>query len=267
MSYANVGGLSLYVEEHGSGPGEPLVLLHGGFGAGETFAPVLPALSERRRVFLVDLQGHGRTADIDRPLRPELMADDIAALIQHLGLARADVLGYSVGADVALRTAIQHPDRVRRLVTVSTPARRDGWFPEVVAQMDQMTAAAAEPMKQSPLYELYARLAPRVRDWPVLVAKLAEMKQQDYDWTSDIAKITAPVLLVYADADAVQPAHMVEFFTLLGGAQQDPGWDASARPASRLAILPDATHYDILISPLLPGAVLPFLDAPDAATA
>jgi pimeloyl-ACP methyl ester carboxylesterase len=164
MSYANVGGLSPHVEEHGSGPGEPLVLLHEGFGADETFAPVLATLSARRRVFLVGLQAHGRTADIDRPLRPELMADDIAALIQHLGPARADVLGYSVGADVALRTAIQYPALVRRLVAVSTPARRDGWFPEVVAQMDQMSAAAAEPMKQSPVYELYARLAPRVED-------------------------------------------------------------------------------------------------------
>ncbi|MFI0774435.1 alpha/beta fold hydrolase [Streptomyces sp. NPDC021212] len=263
MGYADLGRLSLYVEEHGSGPGEPLVLLHGGFGAGEMFAPVLPALSERRRVFAVDLQGHGRTADIDRPLRPELMADDIAALIRHLGLARADVLGYSVGADVALRTAIQHPDQVRRLVVVSTAARREGWFPEVVAQMDQMSAAAAEPMMQSPVYELYARLAPRAQDWPTLVAKVAELKRQDYDWTSEIAKITAPVLLVFGDADAVQPAHMVEFFALLGGARQDPGWDGSARPASRLAILPGATHYDILTSPLLPAAVLPFLDTPD----
>ncbi|MQY10856.1 2-succinyl-6-hydroxy-2,4-cyclohexadiene-1-carboxylate synthase [Streptomyces sp. RB5] len=161
MGCADVNGLSLYFEEHGSGAGEPLVLLHGGLGAGEMFASMLPVLAERRRVVLVDLQGHGRTADIDRPLRPELLADDIAALIKHHGLPRADVLGYSLGADVALRTAIQHPAVVRRLVTVSTPARRDGWFPEVVEAMDRMSAAAAEPMKRSPVYELYARLAPR----------------------------------------------------------------------------------------------------------
>ncbi|MFG2141025.1 alpha/beta fold hydrolase [Streptomyces sp. NPDC048650] len=261
MSYAEVDGLSLYFEEHGSGPGEPLVLLHGGIGAGETFASVLPALADRRRVVLVDLQGHGRTADIDRPLRPELMADDIAALIRHLGLARADVLGYSVGADVALRTAIQHPAVVRRLVVVSTPTRRDGWFPEVVAAMDQMSAAAAEPMKQSPLYELYARLAPRPQDWPVLIGKLAELKQRDYDWTSEVATITAPVLLVFGDADAVRPAHAVEFFALFGGGTRDAGWDGSDRPAARLAVLPGVTHYDILTSPLLAGAVAPFLDA------
>ncbi|MGW3628314.1 alpha/beta fold hydrolase [Streptomyces sp. NPDC000880] len=261
MSYADVNGLSLYFEEHGSGAGEPLVLLHGGIGAGEMFAPVLPTLAAQRRVILVDLQGHGRTADINRPLRPELIADDIAALLKYLGLARADVMGYSLGADVALRTAIQHPESTRRLVVVSTPTRRVGWFPEVVAQMDQMSAAAAEPMKQSPIYELYARLAPRVEDWPVLIGKIAELKQQDYDWTAEIAGISAPALLVFGDADAVQPAHVVEFFGLFGGGLKDAGWDGSGRSGARLAILPGATHYDILTSPLLADAVLTFLDA------
>ncbi|MCF3172172.1 alpha/beta hydrolase [Streptomyces sioyaensis] len=262
MSYAEINGLSLYFEGHGSGPGEPLVLLHGGFGAGETFAPVLPALAEQRRVVLVDLQGHGRTADIDRPLQPELMADDIADLIKHLGLGQADVMGYSLGADVALRTAIQHPELVRRLVVVSTPARRDGWFPEVVAAMNGMSAEAAELMEQAPVHELYARLAPRPQDWPVLVGKLAEWKKQDYDWTSEVATITAPTMLVFADSDAVRPAHAVEFYALLGGGEHDAGWDGSDRPAARLAILPGATHYDILHSPLLARMVVPFLDAP-----
>ncbi|MEV5988581.1 alpha/beta hydrolase [Streptomyces sp. NPDC052051] len=261
MSYADVGGLSLYFEEHGSGPGQPLVLLHGGLGAGEMFAPLLPALGERRRVILVDLQGHGRTADIDRPLRPELLADDIAALLGHLGLARADVLGYSFGADVALCTAFRHPDLVRRLVVISTPCKRDGWFPEVVAQMDRMTAAAAEPMKQSPPYELYTRLAPRVEDWPQLIGKIAELKNQDYDWTAEVKAITAPTLLVFGDADAVRPAHVVEFFGLLGGGLHHPGWDGAGRTATRLAVLPDTTHDTVLTSPSLTGAVLPFLDA------
>ncbi|MGW1725738.1 alpha/beta fold hydrolase [Streptomyces sp. NPDC002306] len=262
MSHAEVDGLSLYFEEHGSGPGEPLVLLHGGIGAGEMFAPLLPALTERRRVILVDLQAHGRTADIDRPLRFELMADDIAALLRHLGLERADLMGYSVGAGVALRAAVQHPDLVRRLVVLSTPARRDGWFPEVLAQMDAMSAAIAEPLKQSPLYALYARLAPRVEDWPVLVGKVAELNRRDYDWTDEIAKITAPVLLVFADGDAIRPAHIWEFYALLGGGLSDPGWDASTRSAARLAIVPGATHYDVLASPLVAATVTPFLDAP-----
>ena len=164
MSYADVNGLSLYYCEHGSG--EPLVLLHGGFGSGEMFGPVLPALAEHRRVIAVDLQAHGRTADVGRPLRFETMADDIAALIGHLGLVRSDVMGVSLGGGVALRTAIQHPEVVDRLVLVSVPFRRDGWFPEIGAAMRQFTPQHAEAMKQSPMYESYARIAPRPGDWP-----------------------------------------------------------------------------------------------------
>lgn len=257
MSYAEVNGLSLYFEEHGSG--EPLILLHGGLGAGEMFAPLVPALSENRRVIVVDLQGHGRTADIDRPLRPELMADDIAALIKHLGFEQADLLGYSTGADVALRVAIQHAQAVRRLVVVSTPCGRDGWHPEVVAAMDQMSAQAAEMMKQSPIYELYTRLAPRPQDWPVLVGKMAELKQQDNDWSAEIPAITAPTLLVFGDADAIRPTHMVEFYALLGGGLKDAGFDGAVRSTAQLAILPGASHYDILAQPALMAAIAPFL--------
>ena len=137
MSYADVNGLSLYYAEHGCG--EPLVLLHGGFGTGEMFGPVLPALAAQRRVIAVDLQAHGRTADVGRPLRYETMADDVAALIGHLGLVRSDVMGVSMGGGVALRTAIQHPEAVDRLVLVSVPFRRDGWFPEIGAAMRQFT--------------------------------------------------------------------------------------------------------------------------------
>ena len=189
MSHADVNGLSLHYEEHGSG--EPLILLHGGIGAGAMFAAILPELAAGRRVITVDLQGHGGTADVDRPLHSELMADDIAGLLDHLGLQRADVMGYSLGAKVALRTAIQHPARVRRLVLVSVGFRRDGSHPEVVAAMDQMSPAAAEPMRQSPLYAQYKRLAPRVEDWPVLIGKISDALKVDYDWGADIARITA----------------------------------------------------------------------------
>jgi pimeloyl-ACP methyl ester carboxylesterase len=262
MSYADVNGLSLYYEEHGSG--EPLVLLHGGFGAGELFGPILPALAARRRVIAVDLQGHGRTADVDRPLRPEDMADDIAALIAHLGLEHADVMGYSLGALVALRTAIQHPDRVRRLVLVSIPFRRDGSHPEVLAAMDQMGPQAADMLRASPLGELYARTAPRPDDWPVLVAKTADLVKADYDWTAETEAITIPTLLVFADADSVRPAHIVEFYGLLGGGLRDAGWDGSRRPIAQLAILPGTTHYDIFVAPALAPTVLPFVEAPAA---
>ena len=259
MSYADVNGISLYYEEHASG--RPLILLHGGYGTGEMFAPILPLLAGGRRVITVDLRGHGRTADVDRPLRFQTMGDDIAALIGHLGLAQADVMGYSLGAATALRTAIQHPDVVRRLVIVSHPVRHDGWFPQSLAGFDQMGPAFAEAMKQSPIYEVYARVAPRVEDWPVLVGKMGTMLRQDYDWSPEVAKITAPVMLVYGDADSVWPAHIAEFYALLGGGLRDANWDGSARSVARLAILPGHTHYDIAFSPDLAAAVIPFLDA------
>ena len=236
MSYAEVNGLSLYYEEHGSG--QPLILLHGGYGTGEMFGAILPLLARGRRVITVDLQGHGRTADVDRPLRFQTMGDDIAALVGHLGLAQADVMGYSLGAATAVRTAIQHPELVRRLVIVSHPARRDGWFPQSLAGFDQMGPAFAEAMKQSPIYEVYARVAPRVEDWPVLVDKMGTLLREDYDWSAEIAKITAPVMLVYGDADSVRPAHIAEFYALLGGGLRDANWDGSARSVARLAILP-----------------------------
>jgi len=259
MSYADVNGIWMYYEEHGSG--QPLVLLHGGYGTGQMFAAILPSLARGRRVITVDLQGHGHTADVGRPLRFETMGDDIAALIGHLGLAQADVMGYSLGAGTALRTAIQHPELVRRLVIVSHPVRRDGWFPQSLAGFDQMGPAFAEAMRQSPLFEIYSQVAPRVEDWPVLVDKMGTLLRQDYDWSAEVAKITAPVMLVYGDADSVRPAHIAEFYALLGGGLQDANWDGSARPVARLAILPSHTHYDIFTSPDLLAAVIPFLDA------
>jgi pimeloyl-ACP methyl ester carboxylesterase len=186
MSYADVNGISLYYEEHGSG--QPLILLHGGYATSETSAAILPSLASGRRVITVDLQGHGRTADVDRPLSFQTMGDDIAALIRHLGLpsrVQADVMGYSFGAATALRTAIQHPGLVRRLVIVSHPVRHDGWFPQSLAGFDQMGPAFAEAMKQSPIYEAYARVAPRVEDWPVLVDKMGTLLRQDYDWSAE----------------------------------------------------------------------------------
>jgi pimeloyl-ACP methyl ester carboxylesterase len=258
--YAPVNGLKMYYEIHGAG--EPLILLHGGLGSGEMFGGILPLLSHGRRVIAVDLQAHGRTADIDRPLSYEVMADDIAALMQNLGIKKADVMGYSLGAGVALRTAIQHPDMVRKLVIVSTTFRRDGWYPELVAAMAQMGAASAEAMKPSPIYQMYARIAPKPADWPVLVTKVGDLLRKDYDWSKEVAAIQAPTMLVFGDADAVRPEHAVQFFELLGGGKKDAGWDGSGMSNARLAILPGATHYNILSSPLLSSAVTPFLDAP-----
>jgi pimeloyl-ACP methyl ester carboxylesterase len=258
--YAPVNGLSLYFEVHGSG--DPLVLLHGGIGAIGMFGDTLPLLAAGRQVIAVDLQAHGRTADIDRPLRFEHMADDIAALLQHLGIHRADLMGYSLGGGVALQAAIRHPEVVRKLVLVSTPFRRDGWYPEVLAGMAQLGPAAAEPMKQTPQYRWYASVAPRPEEWPVLLTKVGELLLQDYDWASDVAALQMPTLLVVGDADSVVTAHAVAFFGLLGGGRQDGGWDGSGMSNARLAVLPGMTHHAIYSSPLLASTVTPFLDAP-----
>jgi pimeloyl-ACP methyl ester carboxylesterase len=259
-NYAEVNGIRLYYEVHGAG--EPLVLLHGGLGAVEMFGEVLPLLAEGRQVVAVDLQAHGRTADIDRPLGYEAMADDVAALIEHLGFERADVMGYSLGGGAALQTVIRHPAAVRKLVVVSTPFKRDGWYPEVLAGMGQMGPEAAEPMKATPMYALYSSVAPRPDHWPVLLTKLGALLSKDYDWSGDVAAMGMPTLIVVGDADSVRTSHAVEFFELLGGGKQDAGWDGSGMPASRLAILPARTHHDIFSSPALASAVAPFLDAP-----
>jgi pimeloyl-ACP methyl ester carboxylesterase len=255
-SYAKVNGLELYYEIHGNG--EPLILLHGGLGSTGMFAELIPSLAGRQ-VIAVDLQGHGRTADIDRPIRYEHMADDIAALIEYLGLKQADLMGYSLGAGTVLRTTIQHPRLVRKLVVVSTPSKRQGWFPEVLASMNQLGPQAAEMMEPSPIYQLYARIAPRPQDFPKLLGKMGDMLRQDYDWSEKVAAIKAPTLLVFGDADSIPITHMAEFFGLLGGGQKDAGWDGSGMPKSRLAILPGTTHYNVFASPLLASVVVPFL--------
>jgi pimeloyl-ACP methyl ester carboxylesterase len=255
--YAAVNGINLYYESHGAGA--PLVLLHGGLMATGLLGEVLPTLAAQRQVIAVDLQGHGRTADVDRPVRYESMADDIAALVEHLGLGQVALLGYSLGAGTALQTAIRHPGLVSKLVVVSTPCKRAGWHPEVLEGMEQLGPEAAEMMKPSPLYQHYASVAPRPEDWPRLVTKVGDLLRQDYDWSADVAALAMPTMLVFADADSVSTAHAAEFYALLGGGQRDAGWDYSGAPRNRLAILP-ATHYDIFASPLLAPAVTPFLD-------
>jgi pimeloyl-ACP methyl ester carboxylesterase len=190
------------------------------------------------------------------------MADDVAALIEHLGFERADVMGYSLGGDVALQSAIRHPEVVRNLVLVSTPFRREGWYPEVLEGMAQMGPEAAEPMKATPMYQLYAGVAPRPEEWPVLLTKLGRLLAQDYDYSEEVAAIEAPTKIVVGDADSVRTAHAVEFFELLGGGKADTGWDGLGRPNARLAVLPATTHYDIFSSPGLASAVTPSLDSP-----
>ena len=258
--YAEVNGINLYFEIHGTG--QPLILLHGGLGSGEMFGPTLTELAQQHQVITVDLQGHGRTADIDRPIDIRLMADDIAALIDHLKLDKPDVVGYSLGGGVALFTAVKYPDKVRRLVVASAHARRDAIPPEMLAQQAQVNAAAAESLKDTPMWELYQRVAPHPEDFPRLLDKVGEAMAQDYDYTEDVRSLQVPTLLVAADADMAPPSHYVEMFKLLDGGLRDGGWMGEGRPKGghALAILPGLTHYNLAISPLFAAVTLNFLD-------
>jgi pimeloyl-ACP methyl ester carboxylesterase len=258
--YAEVNGINLYFEAHGAG--RPMILLHGGLGSGEMFGPTLPALAERHQVIAVDLQGHGRTADIDRPLDIRLMAEDIAALIDHLGLDRPDLVGYSLGGGVALQTAVKYPAKVGRLVVASAHIRRDAIYPEMLVQQGQVNAAAAEFLTDTPMYQLYQRVAPRPEDFPRLLDKMGESMAKDFDFSEEVRGLRVPTMFVAADADMAPPGHYVEVFRLLGGGLRDGGWAGEGRPEGghALAILPGLTHYDMATSPLFATATLAFLD-------
>jgi pimeloyl-ACP methyl ester carboxylesterase len=258
--YAEVNGINLYYETHGSG--RPMILLHGGLMSGELFAPILPVLTERHQVIVPDLQGHGRTADIDRPIDVRLMADDIAALIDHLGLDRPDVVGYSLGGGVAFHTAVRHPAKVGRLVMASANMRRDVIYPDMLAQQGQVNAAAAEFMKDTPMYQLYQRVAPRPEDFPRLLDKIGESMAKDFDFSDEVRGLQVPTLVVAADADMAPPSHYVEVFSLLDGGLRDGGWMGEGRPKGghALAILPGLTHYNVGDSPLFATVTLAFLD-------
>src|SRR5205823_7845488 len=203
--YAEVNGINLYYETHGAG--RPLILLHGGLGSGEMFGPILPALSERHRVITVDLQGHGRTADIDRPIDVRLMADDVAALIDHLGLEKPDLVGYSLGGGVAFFTAVNHPQKVGKLVMASANIRRDAIPAEMLAQQAQVSSAAIEFMKDTPMYQLYQRVAPRPEVFGRLLDKVGESMSKDFDFSQEMRSLQVPTMLVCADADMAPPRH------------------------------------------------------------
>ena len=255
--YAPVHSLNMYYEIHGAG--RPLVLLHGAMGTIGMFVELLPSLAKTHQVIAIEQQAHGRTADIDRPLRYEQMADDTAAALRHLNIDNADVFGYSLGGGVAWQLAIRHPELVRKLVVASATYNNDGIYPEVLAGIETMFTP--EAFAGSPIEAAYARVAPNPDDFPTLVAKVQQLTREFAGWSAEAVRaIAAPTLLIIGDSDIVRPEGAVELFRLLGGGV--PG-DLAGLPPSQLAVLPGTTHIAVVQRTDLLLAIIPaFLDAP-----
>ena len=255
--YAAVNGLEMYYEIHGTG--DPLVALHGAFMTIGAMGAVVADLAETRQVIGVELQGHGHTADVERQLTYEQMADDVAALLRHLGFERADVFGYSLGGGVALQLAMRHPTLVRKLVVASASSTSDGVYPEVWAGIEQITP---ELFAGSPWKEEYDRVAPNPDAFPTLVEKMKQLDGQPFYWPPDeIRAISAPTMVVIGDSDGTTPEHAVELFRLRGGGVFG---DLAGLPSARLAVLPGTTHLGLIDrADWLVPMIGEFLDAPE----
>jgi pimeloyl-ACP methyl ester carboxylesterase len=247
----------MYYEIHGTG--QPLVLLHGAISAiGSSFGKLLPLMARTRRVIAVELQAHGRTADVDRPLTMEQMAEDTVALLRHLGIGQADLFGFSMGAGVALQTAIQHPEVVRKLVVASLTYSPEGFHPEL---LDGIESMKPEDLAGSPFQEEYARIAPHPEDWPKLLEKNRRLDLEFQGWPAEAVRaVKAPTLIVIGDSDIVRPEHAVEIFRMLGGGVMG---DVAGLPRSQLAVLPGTSHIGLVDrAGWLASMVSEFLDAP-----
>jgi pimeloyl-ACP methyl ester carboxylesterase len=251
-------GIDYYYEIHGRG--EPLLLLHGGLGSIDMFGPVLGTLAAQHQVIAVDLHGHGRTPLGDRAISYVDMGNDMATLVAKLGYEQVDAMGYSMGAAVAFRFAVQHPAQVRKLVLVSAGFSTDGFYPEMIPMQAQVGAAMLPMMKETPMYKSYVAVAPNPAEFPTLLDRMGELMRQRFDWGTDVKTLKMPVLLVVGDSDMFRLDHIVEFYRLLGGGLRDAGWQREHQSQNRLAVLPDVTHYDMFLSPQITGTVLPFLD-------
>lgn len=253
--YAAVNGLNMYYEIHGAG--QPLVLLHGGFMTIDGWGELLPALATGRQVVGVEQQAHGHTADADRPLSYEQMADDTAALLQYLGIENADILGYSMGGGIALQLAIRNPELVRKLVVISATFNGTGMYPEARGLIATITP---ELFAGSPIETAYLQFAPDPDGFPALVEKIKQAEAETQDLQPELLRaISAPTLVMIGDSD-IQPEHAVELFRLRGGGVMG---DLAGLPASQLAILPATSHTGILgRSAWIAAMVTQFLDAP-----
>jgi pimeloyl-ACP methyl ester carboxylesterase len=255
--YAPVNGLKMYYEIHGKG--DPIVLLHGSFMTiTNNWAGMIPRLSPSRQVIAVEMQGHGRTADISREFSYESLADDIAALLDYLKIKQADVLGYSMGGGVALQVAIRHPEKVRKVVSISALFRHDGWVREAVEMFPRMDPGM---FKGSPMETEYKKLSPTPDKFETFVRRAIQMDIKPYDFGAGQLKATkAPILFIHGDADGVRLDHIAEMFRLKG---DEIFGDMRPRSESRLAILPDTTHVTLMNKlDLIVPMVNDFLDAP-----
>ncbi|HEU4508684.1 MAG TPA: alpha/beta hydrolase [Pyrinomonadaceae bacterium] len=238
--YAPVNGLKMYYEIHGSG--EPVVLLHGAFMAipGD-WNDWVGELSKTRKVIAVEMQGHGRTADIKRDLTYENLADDVAGLLDYLKIQSADIIGYSLGGGVAMQCAIRHPEKVRKVVSISAVIRRDGWVNEA---NDFWPTFTWEVFKGTPLEAEYKRLNPAPEKFPDFVSHIKAAAMRPYDFGADKLKATkAPMFFIHGDADGVRLDHIAEMYRLKGGELHG---DMRPHSTSRLAILPDTTHVTLM---------------------
>ena len=237
--YADVNGLKLYYEVHGTG--QPIVLVHGSFmNIPMNWANVIPSLSRSRQVIVAEMQGHGRTRDVARELSFEGMADDVAGLLDHLKIANADVLGYSMGGGVAYQVAIRHPERVRRLVILSGVYAHDGWWPDAEASFETMTA---DLFKGSPIEKQYVEFGNDPAHFAEFIQKVIRIDLKPYDWSAEAKAIAAPMFIILGDADGVRYEHALELFRAKGGGKMG---DMHGLPKSRLAIIPSTTHGGML---------------------
>ncbi len=254
--YAPVNGLKMYYEVHGSG--DPVVLLHGSFMTiTNNWTEWIGELSKTRKVIAVEMQGHGRTADIQRDFSYENLADDVAALLGYLKIPSADLIGYSMGGGVAMQCAIRHPEKVRKVISISAVFRHDGWVKEALDAFPQLTS---EALKGSPIETEYKKLSPTPDDFPNFVRRAIAMDLKPYDFGADKLKATkAPMFFIHGDADGVRLEHISEMFRLKG---DEIFGDMRPRSASRLAILPDTTHVTLMERmPVIVPMVNDFLDA------
>lgn len=261
--FLDVNGIRLWHEIYGQG--EPLVLLAGGLMTIQEMMAIAEPLAKHRQVIGVELQGHGHSPDTDRPLSFETAGDDVAAVIAKLGLPRADVIGLSYGGAVAIRAAIQHPDKVRRLVVISSGYARRGWFPEAQRGMAAVSSAMADKMMQTPTGKL-SREWPQPERLPKFLDRFGRLMGEDYDWSAEVKQLPMPVMLVFTDHDSVAQAHIAEFFALLGGGITEPGWQNTKLTKARLAIVPGYSHYNFVSAPEIGPIIDKFLADPMTGT-